>query len=807
MQPSDVATGASEESLLVAPPPPLTPPGAGTFFVHALGHMCLDFGGQAYWAAGAPVTLYWCNGSVAQELDVQEVPNSDHDVTLHVGTGLDNNYCIGARGGQPVAGAVLEMQVCNASEAQEFALDGDTIIAGHRTGLTRYFSVITSPPRPIARELVAKPLNDVTNAKTPIVLGPRQLTQSEYFTFVPTDQSNRKPHSGFITPPTAGADFQAAVQSATWGTVIEVPDATIDMTGLLSTQIPGGVTLRGDRKLTGYGPLIEYRNNDKGWVFEIAGGDTRVTGIRFQGPAWGTDTTAALNGIVVHDGVTVTIDDNEFSQFTASAVNVKGAETEHIGVCPVTTSTTPRSTSVRISGNFLDHNVAVDQGYGVGVFYGGFPLVERNVAYLNRHTIAAAYDVGDGYVATDNFVLHQAPAYAHGFDKTANFDVHGSLSLNCADRAGGYAGDYVVIQYNTFLSNDRSNVKIRGESCRTGLVDGNIFGAGQAIVWGDIGIPPVDCYGVIAGAVVNLDTNGYAAIPPPHLNVTSNNAYGQPAPVGELAVGDFDGDGVDDIFTTTGTGWFYSSGGKSEWRWLRRASDMVQALRVGDLDGDGRSDVIRVNGRTLEVSWGGVSSWQTLTTTPGVLPIGSYAIGNFDGDRLHGDDIFATDGATWFVAKNGHNFVATQTSSFPASALHFGDFDNDGKTDVLAVTGSGWSYSSAAAGTWQAIAGAPSTSSVDGGIFTGDFDGDGRTDIGRYYYQADPAHPGSVIWKFDYSSNARAPFTSPRTTTSAAAWSGHFQDGPGVIWWDDVDEFELGTGTAPEVKLSRQKMK
>ncbi|MFI5288239.1 MAG: RICIN domain-containing protein, partial [Polyangia bacterium] len=78
----------------------------GTFTVHALGNMCLDFGGQAYWAAGAPVTLYWCNGTIAQELDVQEVAGAGHDVTLHVGTGTDNNYCIGARGGQPVAGAV-----------------------------------------------------------------------------------------------------------------------------------------------------------------------------------------------------------------------------------------------------------------------------------------------------------------------------------------------------------------------------------------------------------------------------------------------------------------------------------------------------------------------------------------------------------------------------------------------------------------------------------------------------------------------------------------------------------------------------
>ncbi|HEX6838861.1 MAG TPA: ricin-type beta-trefoil lectin domain protein, partial [Polyangia bacterium] len=182
----------------IAAPPPAY---GGNFTVHALGKMCLDFGGQAWWAPGVPVTLYWCNGTIAQQFNVQEVAGAGHDVTLHVGNGTDNNYCIGARGGQAVAGAVLEMQVCDGSGAQQFALDGDSIIAGNRGVLRSPFvSSIRLPPAPIARQLVVKPLNDVTNAKTPMVLGPRQLTENEYLRFVATDGSNRKPHSGFVTP-------------------------------------------------------------------------------------------------------------------------------------------------------------------------------------------------------------------------------------------------------------------------------------------------------------------------------------------------------------------------------------------------------------------------------------------------------------------------------------------------------------------------------------------------------------------------------------------------------------------------------
>ena len=211
MQPVDAASESITSLPIGIDPGPIAiAPGlayGGNFTVRALGHMCLDFGGQAYWAPGAPVTLYWCNGTIGQQLNVQEVPNAGHDVTLHLGNG-DNNYCIGARGsGQSTAGAALEIQTCNGSGAQEFALDGDSIIAGFRASPS--ITKLGFPTPTIARNLVAKPLGDVTNAKTPIVLAPRDLTDSEYFRFVATDGSGRKPHSGFVTPAT-GPDLADA---------------------------------------------------------------------------------------------------------------------------------------------------------------------------------------------------------------------------------------------------------------------------------------------------------------------------------------------------------------------------------------------------------------------------------------------------------------------------------------------------------------------------------------------------------------------------------------------------------------------
>src|ERR1700722_1779952 len=141
----------------VAIPPPSPPPSGGTFTINALGRMCLDFGAQAAWAPGVPVTLYWCNGSVAQWFDVVEVPGADHDFNLRVGTGVGNDFCIGAQGG-PVQGAVLEIEDCNGSAGQQFAFDGDALYAG----------IIDAPANHVARQWVGGPLNDVTNSHAPM---------------------------------------------------------------------------------------------------------------------------------------------------------------------------------------------------------------------------------------------------------------------------------------------------------------------------------------------------------------------------------------------------------------------------------------------------------------------------------------------------------------------------------------------------------------------------------------------------------------------------------------------------------------
>jgi hypothetical protein len=46
-------------------------------------------------------------------------------------------------------------------------------------------------------------------------------------------------------------------------------------------------------------------------------------------------------------------------------------------------------------------------------------------------------------------------------------------------------------------------------------------------------------------------------------------------PTNHVGVGDFDGDGADDLFLATGAAWYYSPAGRAEWRFLSSKKDTI----------------------------------------------------------------------------------------------------------------------------------------------------------------------------------------------------------------------------------------
>jgi hypothetical protein len=285
------------------------------FYFHTLGHRCVDFGGQASWNAGAPVYLYSCNGSLAQQVRVKEL-DSTHDVELRV----QSQFCLGVRGGQVTPGAALELQSCNGSAPQRFAFDGDAILIG------------SQPSGAVTREFAIAPQDLRTANRTPLVVAARTLSDAEYFRAEAVDHSDSRPTNGFVMVSNEQALDWAL--SLGWGAVIEIDDRA----PLRLTQTPkrlgAGVTLRGYRKLVYQGPEVRTCTAaDGGHAIELAGVAARVTGLRLRGQtedptcagALGNDSSAiqVLTG-AFNDTGTVWVDHLDIGYWHGHGIDVRG---------------------------------------------------------------------------------------------------------------------------------------------------------------------------------------------------------------------------------------------------------------------------------------------------------------------------------------------------------------------------------------------------------------------------------------------------------------------------------------------------
>jgi hypothetical protein len=112
----------------------------------------------------------------------------------------------------------------------------------------------------------------------------------------------------------------------------------------------------------------------------------------------------------------------------------------------------------------------------------------------------------------------------------------------------------------------------------------------------------------------------------------------------QLRVGDFDGDGRDDVVKSDGTSWWISSAAQTSFTVMKTDSANLLTMQFGQFDDDPRLDVFRVNATAWEVSYNGRGTWTTINQSS--RPASQILVGNFDIGADDGkSDVLATIGA------------------------------------------------------------------------------------------------------------------------------------------------------------------
>jgi hypothetical protein len=214
----------------------------------------------------------------------------------------------------------------------------------------------------------------------------------------------------------------------------------------------------------------------------------------------------------------------------------------------------------------------------------------------------------------------------------------------------------------------------------------------------------------------------------------------------DLAVGDFDGDGLDDVFLANGTGWWYSSAGQTEWRFLRASRLRASALRFGQFDADPRTDVFSKEGDAWYFYPAATGARQLLRAD--ATSLSDLLFGDFDGNGR--TDVLWTTGSHWYIYADARGPAWWQKpSGYRAGQLRVGDFDGGGRDDVFGYVNGTWSYwrwNQTGSG-WERLNGALTTS-VEA-LAVADFDGDGRDDVAQGYNGGWRwSRSGSAAWAY-----------------------------------------------------------
>lgn len=723
--------------------------------------------------------------ALEQEIRIVELPNARQvELQMFDWKGGSEPVCVQPSSGFAVPGVALELATCTHGKTpnQEWILDGDSI------------RLAPSPRDPWPNLFIA--VHDHSGVDgSPLTIEARRFDDSDYWELTSPSKPDAYPTSGFVRVADRDA-LMTEFDRATPGTVIEVKegadirlfDCSVAEGHPARLQLGDRVTLRGGGKFGGkrpihptarlhYDPFLFCLQVENPKAIEVVGTGTRITNLVLEGRTLleQKDDYPKIMGIFIHqlavaypddcDGIPgglardVEIDHMDLSGFKAGAVVAFGwsSRTVDNGTAPVLQdgqwvggnwtplescrcdASTEERASVVIAANYIHHNTD-PYGYGVLVSGDGHASIQNNTFLHNRHAIAAPGMSGVRYQASGNLVQ------SHGEDEQ-DFDVHGSAgcgSVGASGGRGGVAGERIDITHNTFLGDDRNNFYLRGTPCLGAEFAYNVTRQQQE-----------DGYferESTSQAVRSTRCPWEAPIPLREYD----NKYGIGDPTAELVVGDFNGDGRDDLFMATGAAHYVSLDATGAWQLRGYGTEQVEELRFGDFDGDGRTDVLRDNpgAEGIQIRFGAEGDW--LNKRPDVR-VGDLAVGDFDGNGRA--DLLWTTGTAWRISFNGSAlWTFSRPDSRRVADLRIGRIDADATSDILVVEpncdnsgDSCWAYFPSGTSTTTLHLG-PARAPIKV-LAIADIDGDGLGDIVRSVQL--PFH-----WLIEVSVRGAEPFTS-----------------------------------------------
>ena len=198
-------------------------------------------------------------------------------------------------------------------------------------------------------------------------------------------------------------------------------------------------------------------------------------------------------------------------------------------------------------------------------------------------------------------------------------------------------------------------------------------------------------------------------------------------PSGDIAAGDFTGDGKADVASIWSSGLWYQNG--ATLGWTKVLSTAPSQLTAGDVTGDGRSEIIGTWSSGIWYRNVATSSWTKMYSG---LPSGQIAAGDFTGD---GKADVASCWSSGLYYQNGATLGWTRVSTLEPDHITAGDMTGDRQDEIIiAWREIGlWSWDVAKA-YWRKLY----NHSPPGEIAAGDFTGDGIADVAACW--------GSGLW-------------------------------------------------------------